>query len=190
MLENRELAVELFLINDMDTYVEQQQRLRTWPCETEFIFMAHLHRTNICLFSNTSKSCQVHSGKLLQQDFQLSRHKVYIDHKNKNHFEVVLSTSISRNQSNSSDTAELLLKSSVRKELLRQASKVNRAQQLTPFWKIRPKSKYQCSTSTEKVKKYRMTESESTNIDRKRKDKELKRSIRECYSENDKNIEK
>ena len=70
---------------------------------------------------------QVFSGKLLQPEWQISPLRLYIDQKNENHFEVILSTLRPNNSdlNNKSDTVESMLKSSVDKELFRQINKVN-----------------------------------------------------------------
>ena len=52
MLENRHTAVRPFLISYMDIN-DEQQRLQTWASETEILFMTHLLKTDICVFSNT-----------------------------------------------------------------------------------------------------------------------------------------
>ena len=120
MLENRHLTVELFFINERDIYVKQQL-LQTWANEAEILFMAYLFKTVIRVFSNTASDSQIHSGKLLQPKLQILQLKLYINHKNEKHFEVVFSTlSLNNNDmNNKSDTVESLMKNSVQMELLR-----------------------------------------------------------------------
>ena len=56
---------------------------------------------------------------------------------------------------NEFNTVESLMKNLIQMELFRQINKVNIAKTNKPnaiaFWKARPKSKYHCSISTEKV---------------------------------------
>ena len=81
--------------------------------------LAHLLQTEICVFWNTAKDCQVHSGKLLQPELQISQLRQYIDHKNENHFEVALSALRPSNNdmNNKSDTAESLMTNLAEREL-------------------------------------------------------------------------
>ena len=75
---------------------------------------------------------------------------------------------------NKSDTVESLMKHLVLRELRGQIYKVSIAKtnkpKISAFWKARPKYKHQCSTSTEKSRKYRKTESKDSKIYQKKKD--------------------
>ena len=51
ILKIRDLAVGLFLINDMDIYVKQQC-LQTWADKAEILFTNHLLKTSIRIFLN------------------------------------------------------------------------------------------------------------------------------------------
>ena len=62
MLENRNIGADLFLINDMNNYVEHQ-RLQTWTSETEIIFVAHLLETDISI------QIQQKTGKFFQENY-------------------------------------------------------------------------------------------------------------------------
>ena len=92
--------------------------LQNWASETEILFMTHPLKTDICAFSKTANDRQVYSGKLLQSELQISQLKLYIYHKNKNHFELGLSTLRPNNydMNSKSDIAESMMKSSVLRE--------------------------------------------------------------------------
>ena len=55
-------------------------------------FLWFIYWKHICIFSEAANDLQAHSRKLFQPDLQVSHLKLYIDHDNKNHFEVVRST--------------------------------------------------------------------------------------------------
>ena len=81
MLENIDLAVGLFFINGMGIHVEQQC-LQTWASKT--LFTEHLLKTDIGVFSCITSDWL--------SELQISQLRLYIDHKNENHFKAVLLT--------------------------------------------------------------------------------------------------
>ena len=56
--------------------------MQTWLSEAEILFVSHLLKTDIRVFSNTANEWQVHSGKLLPPELQISQLKLYIDCEN------------------------------------------------------------------------------------------------------------
>ena len=81
-----------FGIDNMGSYVDQQG-LGQWAGENEIFFMAHLLKTDICIYSDGYLTgWQVHSGRHLDSDLQKSWQMLYLSHPNANHYEVVLST--------------------------------------------------------------------------------------------------
>lgn len=69
MFQIRHLTVELFFVNDMDIYVEQQ-RLQALASKKKILFIVCLSKTDICIFSNLANDWQIHSGKVVQPEFQ------------------------------------------------------------------------------------------------------------------------
>ena len=95
------------------------------------------------------------------------------EHKNENYYEVVLSTLRPKNdRNNNCHTVEWLMNNSGQRELLRQVKEVNTVKtdklKTSLFLKARPKSKYQCSTSSGKVKQDRKRESEDIKMYQKK----------------------
>ena len=92
MLQYSAIATEQFGIDNIGSYVNQQG-LGQWAGENEIFFMAHLLKTDICIYSTGYlKGWQVHSGRHLDSNLKTSWQKLYLSHPNENHYEVVLST--------------------------------------------------------------------------------------------------
>ena len=148
MLQYSAIAAEQFGIDNMGSYVDQQG-LGEWAGENEIFFMAHLLKTDICIYSTGYLTgWQVHSGKHIDSNLQTSWQMLYLSHPNENHYEVVLSTdrsltddscastssrqlikAIVNDQSSDSKPSysQVLMKSLVVDELFRQNDLINKA---------------------------------------------------------------
>ena len=63
----------------------------SWVDEDEIFMMAHLLKTDICIYSSRLEGWQVHSGHFLDPNLQICWQKLYISHPSENHYKVVLS---------------------------------------------------------------------------------------------------
>ena len=146
MLQHSALAEGPLLIDDMQAYIDHQG-LRSWAGENEIFFMAHLLRTDICIYSSRFHGWQVHSGRVLDPNLQTLWQMLYINHPNESHYEVVLSTTVSpidrpdvikashklvkaiiNDQSSNSHPSyrEAMMKNSVVDELFKQTDKITK----------------------------------------------------------------
>ena len=144
----------------------------------------------MCIF-NTVNDQQVYSGRLLKPELQISQLRLYIDRKNENHFQVVLSTLRPSNSDMNIkfDTSKSPMKNLVPREWFRQVNKNNISKTNKPKEnKIKIEVPMLITRKSKKV--YRKTEIEDTKMYQKKKDKELKNTFRENLTQNDEKMKK
>lgn len=92
-LNNLILELKIFMILfQIIIFMLKRSICKLWQVKLKFFLWLIYWKRTLAYSPKAVNDLQVHSGKLLQLDLQISNLKVYTDHDNKHHFEVVIST--------------------------------------------------------------------------------------------------
>ncbi|XP_060553971.1 uncharacterized protein LOC132715016 [Ruditapes philippinarum] len=105
---------------DVDQYIARTKMAtnNTWATQTEIFVMSHLLKTDIFIYTNSGNNYQWlrHSGQFLDRNMVVHNQCIYLNHHNRNHYEVVLE--VAKNS-----IPENFQKETIYKELQNQSNK-------------------------------------------------------------------